>query len=106
VFYRAMELEASTGTAAADGEGSPDVLRAETANSEVPLAVPGLGGKIERLHSQLVLESVSLQNEVARLKKKKWVLKAVLDSGGENQRRAIDEEVAQLRMSRGGDGKL
>lgn len=57
---------------------------------------PGLREKIERLHSQLVLESVSLRNEVATLKKKRWVLKAVLANGGASEQEAIDAELAKL----------
>jgi len=85
VFYRAMELEKAPGP-------TQDV-------AENNSAVAGVVGQIERFHSQLVLESVSLRNEVAKLKKKKWVLKAVLDNGGENEKRAIDEEVAKLRLN-------
>uniref|UniRef100_A0A7S0AK94 Uncharacterized protein n=1 Tax=Pyrodinium bahamense TaxID=73915 RepID=A0A7S0AK94_9DINO len=59
----------------------------------------GLANQIERLHSQLVLESVSLRSEVAKLKKKRWVLQAVLASGGESEQRAIDDEAAQLHAA-------
>lgn len=88
VFYKAIELT----TPLSD------------ANQEVSVP-PDLANKVEKLHSQLVLESVSLQNEVSRLKKKKWILQAVLDNGGENERRAIDEEVEQLRRSKLGFNK-
>ncbi|CAJ1399953.1 unnamed protein product [Effrenium voratum] len=77
VFYKAMEQKP-------DGE-QKDV---------------GMSQKIEKFHSQLVLEAVTLRNEVARLKKKKWIIKAVLDSGGEHERQAIIEEVEQLRLSK------
>eukprot|EP00931_Biecheleriopsis_adriatica_P021726 TRINITY_DN14128_c0_g4_i1.p1 TRINITY_DN14128_c0_g4~~TRINITY_DN14128_c0_g4_i1.p1 ORF type:complete len:1108 (-),score=233.43 TRINITY_DN14128_c0_g4_i1:30-3353(-) len=86
VFYRAMAL----GNAPGPSEGE----------KEASSVVADLGGQIERFHSQLVLESVSLRNEVAKLKKKKWVLKAVLNNGGENEQRAIDDEVAKLRLNR------
>merc|ERR1712129_357597 len=57
----------------------------------------GLGEKLEKLHSQFVLEVVGLRREVAGLKKKKWVLRSVLASGGEVEQRAIDSEIAELR---------
>merc|ERR1719218_312537 len=62
----------------------------------------GLGAKIEKLHSQFVLEVVGLRKEVAGLKKKKWVLRSVLASGGESERLAIENEVMELRKSGGG----
>lgn len=64
----------------------------------------GLGEKLEKLHSQFVLEVVGLRREVAGLKKKKWVLRSVLASGGETERLAIENEVMELRKSTGGGG--
>merc|ERR1719218_411111 len=66
------------------------------------LAKSKLGDKIEKLHSQFVLEIVGLRKEVAGLKKKKWVLRSVLASGGESERLAIENEVMELRKSGGG----
>merc|ERR1712203_416161 len=84
VFFQAMELDKNKASAA-------EVSDCNSAS--------GIGQQIEKLHSQLVLESVTLRNEVSKLKKKKWVLKSVLASGGENEQRAIDSEIAQLRAS-------
>jgi len=58
-----------------------------------------LGDKLEKLHSQFVLEVVGLRKEVSGLKKKKWVLRSVLASGGETERQAIESEVMELRKS-------
>lgn len=55
------------------------------------------GDKVKNFHSQLALEAVGLRKEIAGLKKKKWVLKSVLATGGESERRAIEAEVAELR---------
>lgn len=65
----------------------------------------GLGAKLEKLHAQFVLEVVGLRREVAGLKKKKWVLRSVLASGGEAERLAIENEVMELRKSGGGSFK-
>mmetsp|Transcript_57434 Transcript_57434/g.101951 ORF Transcript_57434/g.101951 Transcript_57434/m.101951 type:complete len:943 (+) Transcript_57434:56-2884(+) len=78
VFFKAMALEPAV-------------------EEEKESKAAGIGKKIEKLHSQLVLEAVSLRNEVAKMKKKKWILQAVLDNGGENERKAIDQEIEQLR---------
>jgi len=85
VFFKAMELDKSE----APEEPADSSQKADQ--------VAGLGQKIENLHSQLVLESVSLRSEVAKMKKKKWVLQAVLDNGGANEGKAINEEIEQLR---------
>lgn len=103
VFYCAIELENSaskTNTGTDGGEAVQVPARpADEEPSQAELAA-GLGQKIERLHSQLVMEAMTLRNDISRLKKKKGVLKAVLDTGGEQERRAIDEEIEQLRLSR------
>merc|ERR1712125_136330 len=92
IFFCAMELE---------GQGKPgarDATAKQTSEN-------GIGERVERLHSQLVLEAASLRSEVAGLKKKKWVLRAVLANGGESEQRAIDQEVELLRKERAGAGK-
>lgn len=108
VFYKAMEFEA-------DGDADPmeheeltpkgtltglATMGSEPADTG---SVVSIGQKIEKFHSQLVLEAVTLRNEVARLRKKKWIIKAVLDNGGEQERQAIVEEVAMLRSKREAD---
>lgn len=93
VFYQAIELEkASSGVGDDFTNSSPSEFDGG--------AKAGLARQVECLHSRLILESVTLRNEVARLKKKKWVLRAVLANGGESERRAIDEEVAQSRAAK------
>merc|ERR1712126_450478 len=62
--------------------------------------VNGLGDMVEKLHSQLILEAVQLRQEVAVLKRKKWVLRSVLVNGGETERKAIDLEIAELRKGK------
>eukprot|EP00913_Durusdinium_trenchii_P034393 g32174.t1 len=99
VFYKAMEFEAD------ERDAHPTEQQDLTPKGVVPPspeieAVASIRQKIEKFHSQLVLEAVTLRNEVARLKKKKWIIKAVLDNGGEHERQAIVEEVAQLRSKR------
>jgi hypothetical protein len=88
IFERALELESprkeSLGT---DCDGMPSKSK--------------LGEKLEQLHSQFVLEVVGLRKEVAGLKKKKWVLRSVLANGGESERKAIENEVAELRRTTG-----
>lgn len=91
VFYQAMEL------------GKAETLAGAKCQPSVP-GKPlepgaGLGKQVERLHSQLVLESVALRSEVAGLKKKKWVLRSLLANGGASEQRAIDQEVGQLRTA-------
>ncbi|CAK9027101.1 Kinesin-like protein KIF7 [Durusdinium trenchii] len=103
VFYKAMEFEAD------ERDAHPTEQQDLTPKGVVPPspeieAVASIRQKIEKFHSQLVLEAVTLRNEVARLKKKKWIIKAVLDNGGEHERQAIVEEVAQLRSKREFDG--
>jgi len=93
IFFCAMELE---------GQGKPGATDATAKQA----SANGIGERVERLHSQLVLEATSLRNEVAGLKKKKWVLRAVLANGGESEQRAIDQEVELLRKERAaGAGK-
>mmetsp|Transcript_1159 Transcript_1159/g.3858 ORF Transcript_1159/g.3858 Transcript_1159/m.3858 type:complete len:150 (+) Transcript_1159:3-452(+) len=105
VFYQAMELDG----AEAPAEAAP-AASGSTGGSDEPTAAKGpgtaeagtkakLGERVEKLHSQLVLESVALRGEVARLKKKKWVLRTILANGGESEQRAIDDEVAQLHAA-------
>lgn len=100
VFYSAIELEDSASKAK---DVSSDAL-ARPGGGEEPIseaeAPADLGQKIEKLHSQLVLEAMTLRNDISRLKKKKGVLNAVLNTGGEQEQRAIDEEIEQLRSSK------
>lgn len=56
--------------------------------------------RLEKFHSQLVLEAASLRNEVAGLKRKRWVIQAVLANGGESEDRVIKEELQKLRQKR------
>eukprot|EP00930_Biecheleria_cincta_P036902 TRINITY_DN2528_c0_g2_i1.p1 TRINITY_DN2528_c0_g2~~TRINITY_DN2528_c0_g2_i1.p1 ORF type:complete len:1129 (-),score=254.30 TRINITY_DN2528_c0_g2_i1:61-3447(-) len=104
VFYCAIELENSASKTDA-GADSGDVIQVPAGPSgdqepfQAELAA-GLGQKIEKLHTQLVMEAMTLRNDISRLKKKKAVLKAVLDTGGEHERRAIDEDIEQLRLSK------
>ncbi|CAE7550184.1 kif4 [Symbiodinium sp. CCMP2456] len=56
--------------------------------------------RLEKFHSQLVLEAASLRNEVAGLKRKRWVIQAVLANGGESEDRVIKEELQKLRQKK------
>jgi hypothetical protein len=93
IFERALELESPKCGIMIAGELSQD--------GELPVQTTRLGEKLENLHSQFVLEVVALRKEVAGLKKKKWVLRSVLASGGESERMAIENEVMELRKSGG-----
>jgi len=93
IFERALELESPKCGTMVAGELSQD--------GELPVQTTRLGEKLENLHSQFVLEVVALRKEVAGLKKKKWVLRSVLASGGESERMAIENEVMELRKSGG-----
>lgn len=105
VFYDALEI-----TRNADSGGVGHKADSLESTSELVAAsgdkastnVNGLGDLVEKLHSQLVMEAVGLRKEVAGLKRKKWVLRSVLARGGENEKSAIDHEIAQLRRARGG----
>lgn len=59
-----------------------------------------LSDKTQRLHSQLVLEAVGLRKEVAALKKKKWVMRAMLAKGGEREASALEHDLAELRSAK------
>lgn len=83
VFERLMDAEANEAAGAEDGDAGKT----------------SLGDKVQRFHSQLALEAVGLRKEIAGLKKKKWVLRSVLATGGESERRAIEAEVAELRRN-------
>ncbi|CAK0859806.1 unnamed protein product [Prorocentrum cordatum] len=74
--------------------------REEASTSTKQVEATKIGEKVEKLHSQLVLECVQLRSETASLKKKKWVLRTVLAKGGERESEAIGVEIEQLR--RGG----
>lgn len=100
VFYCAIELENSASKANTGSDGAEVPARPGDEESSQAELAAGLGQKIEKLHSQLVMEAMTLRNDISRLKKKKGVLKAVLDTGGEQERRAIDEEIEQLRLSK------
>jgi len=98
VFERALELE--------DPKAADEAGQIVDCVDGAPVKT-GLTEKLERLHSQFVLEVVGLRREVAGLKKKKWVLRSVLATGGANEQRAIDNEIMELRRSaatRRGDG--
>merc|ERR1711941_89969 len=101
----ALELDDTPGrsapTAAAEDVPGPSekAVPPTTLAGEKGADMAGLGEKIGRFHSQLVLEVVGLRSELACLKKKKWILRAVLANGGESEQRAIDEEIAQLRQA-------
>jgi len=56
--------------------------------------------RLEKFHSQLVLEAASLRNEVAGLKRKRWVIQAVLANGGDSEDRVIKEELQKLRQKK------
>lgn len=83
VFERLMDVEANEASGAEDGEAGKT----------------SLGEKVHRFHSQLAIEAVGLRKEIAGLKKKKWVLRSLLATGGESERRAIEAEVAELRRN-------
>lgn len=86
VFERALELvDGAEANDAADDNGENGAKLAE---------------KVGGLHSQLVLEAVALRKEVAGLKKKKWVLKAVMANGGEREEKAVQRELAEMRLER------
>lgn len=94
VFEKALALESpkhkTMGDLVEDGEST--------------LCTAKLGERLEKLHSNFVLELVGLRKEVAGLKKKKWVLRSVLASGGETERLAIENDLNELRKSGGGSG--
>lgn len=85
VFERLMDTEAHEASGVEDGDAGKT----------------SLGDKVKSFHSQLALEAVGLRKEISSLKKKKWVLKSVLATGGESERRAIEAEVAELRRKTG-----
>lgn len=96
IFERALELE----TPVHAKEWQENLESLDTDCEGNPLK-PRLGEKLEQLHSQFVMEVVGLRKEVAGLKKKKWVLRSVLANGGETERKAIENEVAELRRTTG-----
>jgi hypothetical protein len=100
VFEKALELESPRHKVIDTGclQTAADLDNPQRKTTE------GLGDKLEKLHSQFVLEVVGLRREVAGLKKKKWVLRSVMASGGETERIAIENEVMELRKSTGGVG--
>lgn len=100
VFYSAIEIEVSASKAKDTGSESLARSGGDVEPVSKVEAPAGLGQKIEKLHSQLVLEAMTLRNDISRLKKKKGVLNAVLNTGGEQEQRAIDEEIEQLRLSK------
>jgi hypothetical protein len=99
IFFCAMELEGEGCKQVEGNTGENDAARPGKQVS--PPSNSGIGERIERLHSQLVLEAANLRNEVAGLKKKKWILRAMLANGRENEQRAIAQEVERLRRERG-----
>jgi len=93
VFQRALELE-SGGDAVGGEEGGV---------TEASLGE--LGERTAKFHSNLVVEAVALRKEVAGLKKKKWVLKAMIAQGAESEKKAFDQELAELRQGIGSQEK-
>merc|ERR1711972_421139 len=96
VFHRALETEnqsRETDDVATSVSDKVDGLSKSTALD--------VGDRIEKFHSQLVLEAVNLRSELAGLRKKKWILRSVLANGGECEQRAIECELAELRSSKG-----
>jgi hypothetical protein len=94
VFERALQLESPRNGGGLD----PSEL---DNNSEDSQHKRKIGEGLDKLHSQFLNEVVGLRREVAGLKKKKWVLRSVLASGGESERIAIENEVNELRKATG-----
>jgi len=93
IFYSAMELEQQSSPSGAVGSRPQSRAGGGAADPD------GLAPRLERLHTKLVQEALSLRTEVSGLKKKKWILKAIA-SGGEKEQRRIDDEVQELRETR------
>lgn len=100
IFERALQVETPEPGGGAAGPEDDNEAGAEV-GKENEQGISRLGQKLEKLHSQYVLEVLDLRKELGGLKKKKWVLQSVLARGGENERDAINHEIAELRRTNG-----
>jgi len=100
IFEKLMEMEMPEGQA-------EDASRSfQNGEHEAQAGTHGkvtLRDKAESFHARLIMEAAALRKEVASLKKKKWIVRSLLANGGEQEKKARDEEVAELRRSRGPD---
>mmetsp|Transcript_16893 Transcript_16893/g.39294 ORF Transcript_16893/g.39294 Transcript_16893/m.39294 type:complete len:1044 (+) Transcript_16893:93-3224(+) len=97
VFEKLMEMDVSTEVSAE--HGCIQDSNEEDTSDKMPQA-KGLRDKAETFHARLIIEAAALRKEVASLKKKKWIVRSLLANGGEQEKRALEEEVAELRRTK------
>jgi len=91
IFERALQVETPE---------PPDVpMPGDEAGNPNRQGMDKLGHKLEKLHSQYVMEVLDLRKELGGLKKKKWVLQSVIARGGEREGDAIEHDLAELRRT-------
>eukprot|EP00929_Paragymnodinium_shiwhaense_P026928 TRINITY_DN15916_c0_g1_i1.p1 TRINITY_DN15916_c0_g1~~TRINITY_DN15916_c0_g1_i1.p1 ORF type:complete len:936 (-),score=226.83 TRINITY_DN15916_c0_g1_i1:274-3081(-) len=99
IFFSAMELERREPLNSSGEAPTTDSIAERSAADARGATSDGLVASIERFHTRLVLEAADLRREVAGLKKKKWVMRAVIAKGGADEQLAIDADIDRLRKS-------